>query len=531
MAVTITEQIQKIVLYNEEERTSYFASTYNKNTFVWNGEADTDVQNSLTMTILATAMGEAVNDDYFTIVFNGVNKVFTFKTTPDTSGYQLPLRGGMSKADHADAIALAMQNAPEFATAYTVTGTTFGGEARIIVTSTALSNTLEYLFAGYSHIKFAGIAYEGYTISIKNAEIWFNGSLKFTNLIPDGVTAKFNVQQAIMSLFDKFKDDITYQASDIFKFDASLFRKVVVRCVMNYTDDSSEYAEVDAYFVKSVQQHFNYYKTSMFEYEPQRLFGGTAIVGSLFLIPGGEKKTYYSQKLKIFKGYPLDITLIDNPINNQYSVSINNNSGITQSTTGGSITADDNIFIKRFIISDGENLHNVFTSIPNFTNGQLNLIFDTEASTYSSRHTASIELVDECGVYLKWFNPQGGWSYWLFHKNSKITNESKSLGKIIRDDALSFETSEHVIGTESIGKIAVGATNLSKEYLEQLLTIANSPCVYLYTKPKGSLAYDDVPCWYKLSSIINFKYTKKPNAVINNISFEFFLPQLFTQTL
>ena len=149
-------------------------------------------------------------------------------------------------------------------------------------------------------------------------------------------------------------------------------------------------------------------------------------------------------------------------------------------------------------------------------------------------YSFAFDIVDECGVYIKWLNSCGGWSYWLFNKNTRNLITTKAKGTINSNAGqLGYSADEKNIGFDSDEKLQVVTQGVEKWTLEQLLDIPTSPCVYLYLKPRGVWAYENgnSDVWLKLPSISNFKYSKKAESTLYNIGFEFQLPKIYTQTL
>jgi len=377
--------------------------------------------------------------------------------------------------------------------------------------------------------------------TVSRGEIWFNGTLKFIDLIPINGELEFDCYEPIKTIFNYFDDTISYNVDDIVKYDDNLFKKINIKLRLIYADTTTDETNITGYFTRAVRQHTDVYKTSMFLYEPLRIFNidpPTVPTSALSLMRTGEKENSFSQRLKIFKGYPLDISVIAEYSNDKMYFGVNQYDGITLSYLIKNITTSptDKLdkYVERIIISDGQSMHDVFSSIPNFTKGQLNIISLKDFGTKDSQYTFTIDVVDECGVYLKWLNGSGGWSYWLFNKNTRNLINVKPKGVLNKNSGgLSFSADEINIGQDAEEKIQLVTNGLEYWYWLQLIDIATSPCVYMYMKPKGSLAYenDNVDVWLKLPTISNFKYTAKKETNLYSIGFELELPKIFTQTL
>ncbi|WP_431137465.1 hypothetical protein [Psychroserpens mesophilus] len=90
----------------------------------------------------------------------------------------------------------------------------------------------------------------------------------------------------------------------------------------------------------------------------------------------------------------------------------------------------------------------------------------------------------KCGVYLKWFNPQGGYSYWLFDEYYRETLKGKAIGEITRNSFLNVDESPKSFsynqGKEITKTLRLKSTMNNDEinYVKEILT---SPSVQLYT--------------------------------------------------
>jgi hypothetical protein len=374
--------------------------------------------------------------------------------------------------------------------------------------------------------------------TIATGEIWFNGTLKFTKLVPGSAGPQFNVEEVIKSLFGNFNDTVAYILSDVVIFDANLCNVTTIKLKLIYTDTTTDEIDVTGYYLKAVRQHHDQFASSMYYFESDFIFGSP--VGGLetcrALMPTGINKTGFTQKLRIFKGYPQDLSVIAKTVNNNLQFTLFTPSGTYIGFENKTITAGSrtNKYVQRIILSDGQNIVPIFNTFPQ-TKGKLQIasMFD-DGTAPNSIYNFLYELVDDCGVYIKWLNSCGGYSYWLFNKDTKTTFNAKSKGTISTNDGeLSFASDENNIGTEATEKIQVTTQNLDSDYLKYVSDIATSPAVYLYMKPKDTLAYanGNIDVWLKLPQIVGFQYPKKSSANIYAVSFEFILPKIFTQTL
>ncbi len=128
------------------------------------------------------------------------------------------------------------------------------------------------------------------------------------------------------------------------------------------------------------------------------------------------------------------------------------------------------------------------------------------------------KVVDKCGIYVKWFNQQGAYSYYLFDKNSIVnikTGKSEILSINNLDKVHFFETRKNINKTQTLNvKIPIE----DKVLIESLLMSVET---YVYTGER----YKNTNSWKRI--IIennNFKYKNKQNGIIDFI-INFKIPQ------
>lgn len=81
------------------------------------------------------AHGDPVDLDYFYMHVDGKPYTFQFRTSPDNSGYQFPLRGALSLTDYQNLLLRCLKSAPCFVDKFDITTSLFGGEIHFIFTS------------------------------------------------------------------------------------------------------------------------------------------------------------------------------------------------------------------------------------------------------------------------------------------------------------------------------------------------------------------------------------------------------------
>lgn len=136
-----------------------------------------------------------------------------------------------------------------------------------------------------------------------------------------------------------------------------------------------------------------------------------------------------------------------------------------------------------------------------------------------------------CGVYLKWLNAQGGYSYWLFEDTYSIDRATKSLGELDRDNANLGDTFARTtqIGKESADTLKVVAELLTENESRIVQGILDSPKIYLFTgKPYAQSSYRH---WVEVTLKTTSARIKNPREPLTNFAFDIELPVRYAQVL
>ncbi len=106
------------------------------------------------LTVALDAYGNPEDGDTFLMEFDNIEYEFIFKSTPDDSGYQLPLRGALSLAAYQVLLLAALRGAPCFLDTWTITGAIVSDNIEFTITSIgyiagdvlAVPNPARYVF-------------------------------------------------------------------------------------------------------------------------------------------------------------------------------------------------------------------------------------------------------------------------------------------------------------------------------------------------------------------------------------------------
>ena len=211
-----------------------------------------------------------------------------------------------------------------------------------------------------------------------------------------------------------------------------------------------------------------------------------------------EESFMHENELCFFKGYPYDISILNQGADAYSLVNLTHGNELDLTAGAGLVESI------RLIIDNGQNAISEFQQRVIADSGTLeNNSWDTEIvdllniginkiRCYFSQSTidAVWELKDVCdGVYLKWFNRFGSWSYWLFEAVYQEQTKTK-ITDIYNTD---FESIENTIftklttGKTSIKERTLQQTNMSDAQFKQVSDILTSQRVEIYTGEKGGV--------------------------------------------
>lgn len=281
-----------------------------------------------------------------------------------------------------------------------------------------------------------------------------------------------------------------------------------VNIKITFIDGSTEVSNFSLTFLASVKNLEDYKKTNLANQ-------------STFLLLPNIKGTTNQYFVKYFEGYPFDFTYLDTTGDNlqlktDYSL-------IKDFERKGNLT--------RVLFSDGEiDLNN--TSLMPMGSGISKI--DILQNNVSIDQFLYVDRVQMCGndaIYLKWFNAQGGYSYYLFNKYFERNLNFGSIGELENDFNNLENTTSPIIqlGRTSFDKVRVDSDLINENEFNLLVGILSSPKVYMFTGlPLARASFNDwIEVEIKTSSINLRNWKNRPT----NISFEFELPKRNNQYL
>jgi len=233
------------------------------------------------------------------------------------------------------------------------------------------------------------------------------------------------------------------------------------------------------------------------------------------------KATANQYYLKYWQGYPFDFSLYTN------------NGSITLKNQTTLVEQYFNLpgIVNRMFFSDGRVDESIEDAMPLSVGfNQLRLMLNDEPAD-GDKFLMVEKSAYKCGVYFKWLNKYGGYSYWLFEDTAAVDRSVKSIGELDRDNNNLDDTFTRAIqiGKESQDTIKVVAEQLNEDQQRLLLGIADSPKIYMFTGvPYSQSGYRN---WVEVSLKTSSVRVRNYKQSLNNFALEFDLPERYTQTL
>ena len=292
----------------------------------------------------------------------------------------------------------------------------------------------------------------------------------------------FNLKQIASKIAKKnnFKDELTSIDIGLNPYDLFFLLSVEYTIVF------------DAGGTETSTQNYNFYKSVMQINNPlPSIFNTTNVLDIV----------NYAD-LTMFKGFPFDVSIYT-----QSDVTIKNEILQTEEV----LTRVDSS--NRLFLSNGLDLLGSFGARVNSLSGGFtvnnncanvsqsdllkvgaNVLKLSEATTET---TLNIDLKDSCGVYLRYFNNYGNYSYWLFEdvSNTDLKVQTKGTVNVDFQDINETYTTELTTGKLAEKFVNLRSKNLDKNKRKQLESLFTSPRIDLYLGKKGEAVNDYSEKW------------------------------------
>lgn len=282
------------------------------------------------------------------------------------------------------------------------------------------------------------------------------GAYTFTIYPSPNGSYMFNLKHIVTALINdnKFRDNISFVNIGGVS-DPSLYLSLTVE-ITAFSNSGSETITKDYTFTKAVKQagDVNYSN-------PNQL-----------LLPTPDGSNYH---LKYFEGFPLDFGF--RYVNSGDVITVTNKSTEQVATFNVTQTGSHRLIIDN--ASENWNNDNIL-AMPDLLNPLQIRVNGTLRNTLNLNKQPLKE-----GVYLKWFNSEGGYSYWLFNKFYKTDYSTDEIDRISTNnftDIYSQKQGTTVISGKALDKSQTLKTQVNEIEFEHLKSIVSSPLVQMWTR-------------------------------------------------
>ncbi|KGO85728.1 hypothetical protein Q765_15020 [Flavobacterium rivuli WB 3.3-2 = DSM 21788] len=242
---------------------------------------------------------------------------------------------------------------------------------------------------------------------------------------------------------------------------------------------------------------------------------------SMYILSPLAKAAGNGWHIKYWQGYPFDVSVYSP--NAVFRVNNTTNLLSQQFTVPG--------LVFRMVLSDGDDDETLEDVLP-LADGHNSLHILGAAEPSQNDVFITLDKVPyKSGIYLKWLNALGGYSYWLFEDTCSIDRSTKQLGELDRDNDNPEDSFGRTIqiGKESSDTLKIVAELLTENERRIVEGILDSPKIYLFTgQPYARNSYRD---WVEVSLKTTSARIKNPRQPLTNFTFDVELPVRFTQTL
>ncbi len=355
---------------------------------------------------------------------------------------------------------------------------------------------------------------------ILKAEITLDAQVITIYPSPDNIFY-FNFKEYVMPKTNTngFVDNINPEldASDINTFSyqgTGWFRDDVLFKII-FTDTTSETDNRNLFFLNSVEQLQNYKRNE------------TQQTGEVIFLTPLTPLTNNKYYVKYWEGYPFDISILRRE--NTVDFKLLNTTNLLDYVFNEKDT------ITRLFFCDGSTDESINDLLPIALGENVIKISSNGGSELPIIYAdifLTVDKQDVCeGVYIKWVNNYGGYSYWKFDNFYQQSTNTKSIGELNRD----FENLENTFSaTTEIGKTANDRLIVNTDLLTDaervlLQSLFISPKIYLFTgEPFARASVND---WVEVKLITSNNVVRNYKQQPATFKFEFELPDYYTQTL
>lgn len=280
----------------------------------------------------------------------------------------------------------------------------------------------------------------------------------------------YNFKDVVKVLINQngFQDSIIPDVASEYIYDDTNLQLTITPQFSLYNNATGETTSASYTFIKSAEQLIGY---------KRKLDVANDVK---VLLPTRNNFDYY---LTIFEGFPVDFAIQGISSGDTFCLKNTNNSissDIVSATTNE---------VKRIFISDGGTDTTVTGQLPLTSNLNKLELYKNDAI----KANIWINKVESrCGVYLKWFNSFGSYSYWLFEPVFRETIKTKDYDDILG----TYDNLQNVRATSlSLGKSSLKTWTLSTNFREidrnYVADILESACVEMYIHQDPFIKFEE----------------------------------------
>lgn len=353
---------------------------------------------------------------------------------------------------------------------------------------------------------------KGSALNLPNATLEFDSKLYVLRPAPDG-TFWYNMIDILSVYAGRFGyiDDLDYNVDTLGVYydwtDRALVRGAII--IKFFNPDGSLYQTItnNVYLLNGIIQIEEHRKRLPY------VLGKTDTLAMTPLSFNSNSSAY----VKYWTGYPFDIG-VHKESNSSFSIINNENTGVYNVTSSN--------IVDRFFISDGRTISGIETALQ-LIEGVNNLTLISSNGKQFTLYLDKKTPANNCGVYVKWINSQGLYSYWLFDLSERNRN-SNDLGYIDNDF---FNIEDTYTPRVNIGKVSADSIKVSVRLNEDqkplFMEIFDSPAIWLFTgRPYDKNTVTD---WLSVSLKTTTNRLKDYKRNQTNLDLVFELPNRYTR--
>lgn len=298
-----------------------------------------------------------------------------------------------------------------------------------------------------------------------------------------------------------FKDTVELPTGSGYIYpDSTLYKEIDVSIEVKLNDNTSETTTLNLVFVKSVEQII------------QEVVNKAVQEKIKLLLPYSSQVAYAA----MFDSAPFEVCLYSNATR---TITLRHKK--TLATTTLNLTKG----VNRIYLSNGVDTTGFQNLVP-LGYGLNELEFIVDGGIYLTLILERFDL--ECGTYLKWFNQNGGWSYWKFGPVEEDIETVKS-GVILQEDVqnVTSATSNYSVASKTIDlKRTLKSGMLNQNQAKLVNSIARSPKIYMFNNnPYESHVLSD----FKEVRIDSSTLPKNKKQLSKEMKFDIIMPNQYLQ--